>query len=71
MENIGQKKKLCEKKVLRQKWLWKMHLKNVVITYNSLILRLRYNKKFLTKKMRNETFKCSKFSLYSQQKNFD
>jgi hypothetical protein len=34
MENVGQKKKPCEeKKFSRQKWLWKMHLKNGVITY--------------------------------------
>ena len=40
MENIRQKKKPCEK------WLRKIHLKNVVITYKSQIL------KFFTKKMR-------------------
>ena len=42
MENIGQKKKPCEeKKNSRQKWLRKMHLKNVVITYKNRILKFK------------------------------
>ena len=64
MENIGQKKKPCEeKKILRQKWLRKMHLKNLIITYKSRIVQDTTTTK-ITKKMRNDTFICSKFSLY-------
>ena len=51
MENIGQKKKLCEKKKKsRQKWLRKMHLNNVVITYNSRILKFKIQQKVFNKK---------------------
>ena len=73
MENLGHKKNTCEEKnIFPPKWLRKMHLKNVGFTYNIKVKfqSSRYNKKFLTKKMRNDTFKCSKFSLYQQQITF-
>ena len=51
MENIGQKKKPCEKKkTFASKWLWKMHLKNVVITYKSQILKFKIQQKVFYKK---------------------
>ena len=51
MENIGHKKNTCEeKKISRQKWLRKMHLKNVVITYKSRILKFKIQQKVFNKK---------------------
>jgi hypothetical protein len=50
MENTGHKKNTCEKrKFSRQKWLRKMHLKNVVITYKSLILKFKIQQKVFYK----------------------
>ena len=71
MENIGQKKKPSEKKS-RQKSQRKMHLKNVVITYKSRILKFQIQQKVLNKtKMQNYTLKCSQLSLYLQKKCFE
>ena len=65
MKNIGQKKKLCEEKKFRAKnGFGKMHLINVVITYNSRILKFKIQQKVFIKKIWNDTFKCSKFSFY-------
>ena len=50
MENIGHKKNTCEeRKNLRKKWLRKMHLKNVVITYKSRILKFKIQQKVFRK----------------------
>ena len=45
MKNKSHKKTSAEKKIFfRQKWLWKMHLKNVVsFSYKSRILDLYNN----------------------------
>ena len=43
MENIGHKKNTCEK------WLRKMHLKNVVITYKSRFLKFNIQQKVFNK----------------------
>ena len=40
------KKKICS----RQKWLWKMHLKNVVLTFKSQFLKFMIQQKVLIKK---------------------
>ena len=63
MANIGQKKKPCEEqKIFTPKWLQKMHLENVVITYKSRMLKFKIQQKLLNnKKMHNDTFKCSLF----------
>ena len=50
MENIGQKRSCEEKKISRQKWIRKMHLKTVVITYNSRILKFKIQQKVFNKK---------------------
>ena len=39
-----------EKKISRHKWLRKMYLKNVVITYKSRILKLKIQQKVFNKK---------------------
>ena len=62
MENIGQKKK--KRKFSRQKWLRKMYLKNVVITYKSRILKFKIQQKVFNKK----DAKCPQFSLYLRKK---
>ena len=50
MENIGHKKNTCEgKKIFAQKWLRKRHLKNVVITYKSRILKFKIQQKVFNK----------------------
>ena len=65
MVNLRHKKNTYEEKnIFRQKWLRKMHLKNLGFTYKSKILKLKIKQKVFYKKMRNDTFKCSKFSLY-------
>ena len=51
MENIGQKRSSVKKrKFSRQKWLRKIHLKNVVITYKSQIFRFKIQQKVFNKK---------------------
>ena len=46
MENLGHKKNTCEEKnISRQKWLRKMHLKDVEFTYKSQILKFKIQQK--------------------------
>ena len=72
MENIGQKKKPCEeKKIFAPKMASENAYKKTwlsLIIYKSRILKFKILQKVLTKKMRNVTFKCSKFSLYLQKR---
>ena len=70
MENIGQKKKPNEEKKIAPKMASENAFKNVVITYKSRILMFKIQNKCLTKKMRIDMFKCSKFSLYLQKMTF-
>ena len=50
MENIGHKKNTCEeRKFLRRKLLRKKHLKNVVIPYESQILKFKIQQKVFYK----------------------
>ena len=53
MENIGYKKKPCEKK---KKISPKLPLKNVVITYKSQILKFKIQQKVFDNKMQIDTF---------------
>ena len=51
MENLGHKKNTCEEKIFsRQKWLRKMHLKNVGFTYKSQILKFKRQQKVFYKR---------------------
>ena len=51
MENKVQKKKPCEeKKIYKPKMAAEMHLKIVVITYKSQILKFKLQQKVLNKK---------------------
>ena len=67
MKNIGPKKKLCEEKNRDKNGFGKCgyHLNN------SRFLKVPdTTKSVLQKKMRNDTFKCSKFSLYLRKTTF-
>ena len=51
MENLGHKRTPVKKKIFsRQKWLRKMHLKNVGFTYKSQILKFMIQQKVFNKK---------------------
>ena len=51
MENLRHKKNTCEEKnIFRQKWLRKMHLKNVGFTYKSQILKFAIQQRVFNKK---------------------
>ena len=61
MENLGQKKKTCEEKDISGKCILKTWRLLIKVKLKSA----RYSKKYQTKKMWNNAFKCSKFHLYS------
>ena len=63
MENFGHKKNTCEEKNIFPP---KMALENAKKKSNQ-ILKFMIQQKVFNKKMQNDMFKCSKFSLYQRQ----